>query len=586
MANPRQFDIGIVQAGAISAGAYTAGVIDFLVEALDAWEERRAAAGQRTDGPVVPQHRVRLKVISGASAGAMTAAITAVALHSETEPVHWGFRAPAAERNRLYNAWVDRVGIHDMLTSRDLDGGRPVRSLLNARSLGGIARDALRTRPRPVPRDYVDDPLPVILTVSNLRGVPYGFGLYRNGHYIMRNHMDQMLFHVGHPDDPDAPGCLDVRRLGGGPLPLEWRRYADAALASGAFPIGLAARHLTRRGREYDPPEAVGLRQSPEWGEDVPNVYDFVAVDGGMMNNEPLALARQVLWDGVPSDAAAADNRCGLTTERALVLIDPFPNLAASEERYNGNGRLLAVVAQMCTALQNQARFHPEELALAARDDVFSRYAITPSRRDESGNMTTPAMCSAVLGGFGGFLSKDFRVFDFHLGRHNCQDFLARHFCLPEENPLFHQHLADEAAFDRQYADFFVRSPDGRLLRRPVGRPGAGAVAARPAAADDAMHRMLPIIPLMPRVAAPVALPPFPAGLTAAEWDDIERGIDARVSALGRAIIATELPHLVGEGRKAHLAAAALRLVWRLFLARLVRERVTRAVRAEVRVLH
>src|SRR5271163_2793770 len=31
------FKIGINMAGAVSAGAYTAGVLDFLIEALDAW---------------------------------------------------------------------------------------------------------------------------------------------------------------------------------------------------------------------------------------------------------------------------------------------------------------------------------------------------------------------------------------------------------------------------------------------------------------------------------------------------------------------------------------------------------------------
>lgn len=75
------FELGLVQAGAISAGAYTAGVIDFLIEAMDAWEKRK-------DHPDVPHHDVKLKVISGASAGGMTAAITAAALQSEFKPAH------------------------------------------------------------------------------------------------------------------------------------------------------------------------------------------------------------------------------------------------------------------------------------------------------------------------------------------------------------------------------------------------------------------------------------------------------------------------------------------------------------------
>jgi hypothetical protein len=71
-----EFQIGLTMSGAISAGAYAAGVLDFLVEALDAWEDARNGP----DGDAVPNHRVGIKVMSGASAGAITAAIAAIAL--------------------------------------------------------------------------------------------------------------------------------------------------------------------------------------------------------------------------------------------------------------------------------------------------------------------------------------------------------------------------------------------------------------------------------------------------------------------------------------------------------------------------
>ena len=58
------FEIGLVMAGAVSAGAYTAGVLDFLIQALDQWHE-----GKRGDDPRCPRHDVSLKVLAGASAG-------------------------------------------------------------------------------------------------------------------------------------------------------------------------------------------------------------------------------------------------------------------------------------------------------------------------------------------------------------------------------------------------------------------------------------------------------------------------------------------------------------------------------------
>jgi hypothetical protein len=36
-----RFELAFTMAGAISAGAYTAGVFDFLIEALDAWTDAR-----------------------------------------------------------------------------------------------------------------------------------------------------------------------------------------------------------------------------------------------------------------------------------------------------------------------------------------------------------------------------------------------------------------------------------------------------------------------------------------------------------------------------------------------------------------
>ena len=63
------FNIGLAMAGAASAGAYTAGVFDFLVEALDEWQKAKVR------GDDVPRHEVFISAISGSSAGGTTAAL-------------------------------------------------------------------------------------------------------------------------------------------------------------------------------------------------------------------------------------------------------------------------------------------------------------------------------------------------------------------------------------------------------------------------------------------------------------------------------------------------------------------------------
>jgi predicted acylesterase/phospholipase RssA len=73
------FQLGLALAGAISAGAYTAGVLDFLLQALSEWEKHRGE-------PATPRHRVVLKVIAGASAGAITGALGTIALALAIQP--------------------------------------------------------------------------------------------------------------------------------------------------------------------------------------------------------------------------------------------------------------------------------------------------------------------------------------------------------------------------------------------------------------------------------------------------------------------------------------------------------------------
>ena len=74
--------LGINMAGAVSAGAYTAGVLDFLIQALDEWYAAKAA------GENVPGHDISIEVIIGASAGGMCAAIAGTQVQEELRPHH------------------------------------------------------------------------------------------------------------------------------------------------------------------------------------------------------------------------------------------------------------------------------------------------------------------------------------------------------------------------------------------------------------------------------------------------------------------------------------------------------------------
>ena len=136
------FKLGINMAGAISAGAYTAGVLDFLTEALDAWEEAKSR------GDNVAGHEVSIEVFSGASAGGMCAAISAILLQDEFD--HISYTSKTGTSNRFYESWVNMIDIQPLLQTGDLQQvGATVESLLDSSIIDSIATYALtRGQPR------------------------------------------------------------------------------------------------------------------------------------------------------------------------------------------------------------------------------------------------------------------------------------------------------------------------------------------------------------------------------------------------------------------------------------------------------
>ena len=550
----RTFRLGLTMAGAISAGAYTAGVVDFLMQAIDEWEKAKADANA-----AVPRHRVEIPVMSGASAGAITSAIAAVAFNSNTVPVVDVDDPPADNANRLYDAWVRQIDILKLLRIDDIAGGGPVVSLLDSTVLDAIAASALDAPKLAAPRPYVPDPLAVFLTVSKLRGVPYGFELFGgDDHFMygMLRHMDDMRFAVSRTGValPSAR-TLDPAKAPG----ANWPELAAAALASSAFPVGLRPRALGRpyedfKDRLFVESGTAWVPINPLW--DRPrDPYSFLNVDGGLINNEPLELARQYLAGG----PGKSNPRDGEEADRAVIMIDPFPNALDPNLQPDLDQRIVKVAVKMFGALVDQARFRPEDLAIAASGDVFSRFAIMPSRRNSAGQRAAMAMASAILSGFGGFLSEAFRRHDFHLGRRNCQAFLRWHFSLPETNDLFTGFAQRDA--------WYVREKDGTMQLFDSKREPGKRVP------------YLPIIPLCGSAAADIGKRPFPRA-SDADLGRLENAVSTRVSGVGDALIATELKAITGGTLR-----WLIRQAWKFGLASNVTDKAMETIKGELTAL-
>jgi|GEM_PF-1073723 len=499
------FRLGINMAGAISAGAYTAGVLDFLTEALDEWYAAKAR------GEAVPAHDVMIEVFSGASAGGMCAAISAVMLQQNFDHIHQTTTANGVPvtgtTNRFYESWVNQIDICRLLQTEDLKTAPPVVSLLDCSVIDEIAEYALApVEPLPPPRPYVSPTLTLFLSLTNLRGVPYSLNDAAPGSIeeSASFYADRIRFETvrgGAPSAASAHG-VDITTPGaaGG-----WDLLQTAAKATGAFPVFLAPRILPRGFDEYCPAgwESVvpvtpgGPAVKPAFPTDLTDPFSTLNVDGGVTNNDPFNYAHDYLASlGTPSP----DNRNPRSPQeanRAVLSVAPFPTTQAYASKFDTvhSRSIFYALPRLFSALIAQSRFFGESLSELMGGDTFSRFVIAPSddandqARKAAGKPPQPALQCASLGAFGGFFERGFRAHDFMLGRRNCQKFLYDYFLLPIDNPII--------------ADGLARlSPEQRaavLGRYARPEPGDFAGAPKPGARPVAW---LPILPLCsPKVA-------------------------------------------------------------------------------------
>lgn len=545
-ANPT-FELGIVMAGAISAGAYSAGVMDFLIEALDAYEDAKKDPGW--DGPT---HDVRVPVLSGASAGGMTAAIAALHAFHDLEHVWPDTKLSSEVANRLYSSWVTDISIEELLAVTDLDTDlkrkKGLKSALCCDVLERIVESAFKLKGTAHARNWIgrgdDHSLRLFLTVTNLRGVPYSFSVFGTDtafRYGMLNHGDYLEFAIGEgPTRSGGSHALNIHDTNGG----DWDLFRSAVLATGAFPVGLAPRAISRTPSDYKNGARVGFEDRLIGFRSIPpddsimaeDLYAFVSVDGGVVDNEPLEIARRYL-----AGEGNRNPREGERADKAMLLIDPFQNVQNIPD-VDLRDRIINVLPRLFSSLINQARFKPDELGLAESDKVFSRFMIAPVRPgDNNPDAKTYPIASGALGGFSGFLHQSFRRHDYLLGRRNAQAFLRWNFALPETNPLFNGykesdkwqgrdqwHVRDTERETRSIGMAADRDLPKKLFAKSVGGP------------KDTFG--FPIIPLVPRLTHPIDIGaqdlPMPGNIN---LDDLRRRVRKRIEKVVSVLVDVDL---------------------------------------------
>jgi predicted acylesterase/phospholipase RssA len=440
------FQVGICMAGAVSAGAYTAGVMDYLLEALTAYEKVRGLPG-------MPKHKIEIPVMGGASAGGMTAILAAAGLQQGITPINEPTQDLLAEHpeNILYHSWVDLIAIDTfskMLETGDIEG--KVVSALNCAFIDKIADRVINPQNRSAVKwqkipEFFPSGLKLFTTLSNLGGFSFDVPFKANDAaldhpYYIQVHQDYACFQLTDEESPvmkDGWMPLNIKTGIGASIAIQ------AAMATGAFPIGLKARIVER------PKQAVN--ENPLFEKLTRDAfkinidpYQSLNVDGGMINNEPFDKVRQVLNRRMNQDDPKVDEN-NATFKSTVIMIAPFPS--TKPQNIKLVDKLTSVIGLTLSAMISQMRTKPAHLVDAMKPGCAGQYLIDPTRDfyNIDGTKKTiegeRAIACGALGGFSGFLNKEFRVHDYFLGRHNCKIFLRDYFTIPndakEANPIF-----------------------------------------------------------------------------------------------------------------------------------------------------
>lgn len=312
--------VAIAISGAVSLGSYESGTVYEIIHALKLHNEAN------------PDNRIEIDVLSGASAGGMTAAMIAQKL------LYDGAALEDPINNSLYDVWVNRVDIIDLLNP-DL-GDDPDKSLLSSNRIRDNAKHVFLTRynqldPEIKPHAAVGDTIQLGLALSNLNGVDYELPTFSSaengmgqGEFIQTRNQDRYTTEVS-----DRCDYADY-----------WIEVMTAGRACGAFP--LAFRPLTVQ-RHWDTVDYKGLG-AKDWDSFFNGQYSYA--DGGIFNNYPLGLARDL---SLRIDRSAQD-----VDKRFYFYISPDAKVSSSDYNFCADSaNMVQSMGQIVKSILSNSRF-------------------------------------------------------------------------------------------------------------------------------------------------------------------------------------------------------------------------------------
>jgi predicted acylesterase/phospholipase RssA len=307
--------VAITIAGAVSLGSYEAGVAYELLEAIRLHNE----AIDRAKCPNNDDAKIYVDVITGASAGGMTAAMLAQWL------MFRGSAMNCAASNPLYRAWVKRITLKGLVQLKRKE--KKWHSLLSSDLIVKIGKemlmDPMTKQPITGPHPCLEPgaPLRVGIALTNMNGIDYKIpieGSEKEGFNYTRS-VDQRLFTIL-PENPEGPLLV---MPDGKSSPATWEDLRDVAVACGAFPFAFRPRQIQRNVNEFVnsvtplwPGKAALAKAGTTYVTPrSPQRWDFAYTDGGVLQNQPLGVAKDLV-------DASIEERLGLVRERKKFALD------------------------------------------------------------------------------------------------------------------------------------------------------------------------------------------------------------------------------------------------------------------------
>lgn len=453
-----EYKISLAVSGAALGGVYSAGVLDFILEALREAE----IAYDRGDGRAQPW-QVKLTDLVGTSSGGISAGLAASLLSLDYEPLRSDFdpqiHSPP-KNNTLYDFWVRRCNAEEFLSNEDLQDYRPkrlrkscfrccccgeskvagakqekppvVRSIFSACSMHMLLHTAIsEQRVKCTPPRFAKD-LILTLTTTNLSGVPYVAQQANSSaeDLLVYSHADFMKFNTNAEELVKEARPLD---LSASRSNAAWKRMIDAMGATSAYPGLLAPVSLNNSKSFYDS----RYPGSPHWIDQSDLDIEFQGVDG-FLCAKPYDMAENSMRRFSPennSDLRGDPN----SSWGSVILVDAFPPKPRNTEAREMG--LPDILRATWNATKSQASFKYDLVTRARNPDDLSTFLIAP-------NQTEPDLAGRPVLNSASIAHEGMRVYDFMRGRRDGQRFLRDLFVLrPEDaadNPIFQEARVDD----------------------------------------------------------------------------------------------------------------------------------------------